>query len=61
MGSGYYFYFFFLLLLLLLLLSGGSYLLDEPESGLTDANKTNKIWQMEAVINGMPLQRTYRL
>lgn len=43
MGSGYYFYFFLLLLLLLLLLSGGSYLLDEPESGLTDANKTNKI------------------
>ena len=59
MGSGYYFYLLFFLLLLLL--SGGSYLLDESESGLTDANKTNKIWQMEDVINGMPLQRTYRL
>ena len=41
MGSGYYFYLLFFLLLLLL--SGGSYLLDESESGLTDANKTNKI------------------
>ena len=59
MGSGYYFYLLFFFLLLLL--SGGSYLLDESESGLTDANKTNKIWQMEDVINGMPLQRTYRL
>ena len=59
MGSGYYFYLLFFLLLLPL--SGGSYLLDESESGLTDANKTNKIWQMEDVINGMPLQRTYRL
>ena len=59
MGSGYYFYLLFFLLLLLL--SGGSYLLDESESGLTDANKTNKIWQMEGVINEMPLQRTYRL
>ena len=57
MGSGYYVYFF----LLLLLLSGRSCLLDESESGLIDANKTNKIWQMEDVINEMPLQRTYRL
>ena len=57
MGSGYYVYFFFFFLLL----SGRSCLLDESESGLTDANKTNKIWQMEDVINETPLQRTYTL
>ena len=56
MGSGYYVYFFFFFLLL----SGRSCLLDESESGLTDANKTNKIWQMEDVINETPLQRTIR-